>query len=104
EATAFSGNTGLTSLTLPDSVTGIPEYAFYYCTNLASVTIGKSLTRIDPSAFAYCDSLRSVYFMGNAPAGRLYFPGSDRVTAYYRLGTTGWTSTLSGQPAVLWVA
>ena len=36
---AFSGCTGLTSVTIPDSVTSIGEYAFYNCTGLTSVTL-----------------------------------------------------------------
>ncbi len=56
---AFSG-AGLTSVTIPDSVTNIGEYAFGGCWGLAGVTIGNSVTRIGDSAFNACWSLTSV--------------------------------------------
>jgi hypothetical protein len=45
---------------IPDSVTGIGYYAFYYCKSLKSVTIPGSVTSIGFSAFVYCTSLTSV--------------------------------------------
>ena len=38
-ASAFSGCSGLTSVTIPDSVTRIGACAFYWCSGLTSVTI-----------------------------------------------------------------
>jgi hypothetical protein len=40
----FYGCQSLTSVTIPDSVTNIVDYAFYLCTNLTSVTIGNGGT------------------------------------------------------------
>ena len=36
----------LTSVTIPNSVTSIGDYAFWYCTSLTSVTIPNSVTSI----------------------------------------------------------
>ena len=46
---AFSGNSKITSISLP-GVTAVGNYAFSYCTSLASITLGK-LDRIGSYAF-----------------------------------------------------
>ena len=48
------------SFTIPDSVTSICGWAFYYCTSLESVVIPDSVTTIGSAAFAYCSILTSV--------------------------------------------
>ncbi|UKK48277.1 leucine-rich repeat domain-containing protein [Prevotella sp. E9-3] len=57
---AFSGCSGLTSITIPNSVTSIGERAFWYCSGLTSITIPNSVTSIGKSAFAGCSSLESM--------------------------------------------
>ena len=57
---AFTGCTGLTSVTIGNSVTSIGEYAFYNCTGLTSVTIPNSVTTIGEGAFSDCSGLTSV--------------------------------------------
>ncbi|MGA2863894.1 MAG: leucine-rich repeat domain-containing protein [Verrucomicrobiota bacterium] len=57
---AFYGCTGLASVTIPNSVTSIGDWAFYGCTGLASVTIPNSVTSIGEWAFQWCTSLISV--------------------------------------------
>ncbi len=42
---------GLTSVTIPNSVTEVGEYAFYDCSGLTSLTIGNSVTLIGRYAF-----------------------------------------------------
>ena len=57
---AFSGCTGLTSVTIPNSVTSIGRAAFSYCSGLTSVTIPNSVTSIGEFAFYGCSGLTSV--------------------------------------------
>ena len=57
---AFEGCTGLTSVTIPDSITSIDEYAFSGCTGLTSVKIGNSVKNIAEEAFRGCTGLTSV--------------------------------------------
>ena len=57
---AFKGCTGLTSVTIPNSVTTIGNGAFLDCTGLTSVTIGNSVTSIGDYAFEGCTGLEKV--------------------------------------------
>ena len=57
---AFSGCTGLTSVTIPNSVISIGGSAFYDCTGLTSVTIPDSVASIGEDAFSGCKGLASV--------------------------------------------
>jgi hypothetical protein len=50
---AFADCTGLTSVTIPNSVTTIGGYAFFGCPNLTSVTIPDSVATIGDKAFGY---------------------------------------------------
>ena len=56
----FSINRIVTSVTIPDSVSNIPDNAFYGCCGLTNVTIPNSVTNIGQSAFGYCTNLASV--------------------------------------------
>ena len=57
---AFRGCSGLTSVTIPNSVTTIGNSAFYDCTGLTSVTIPNSVTSIGDGAFDRCSGLTSI--------------------------------------------
>ncbi len=57
---AFSRCSGLTSITIPDSVTSIGSYAFEYCSILTNVTIGNGVTSIGSYAFIGCRELTSI--------------------------------------------
>ena len=57
---AFEGCSGLTFVTIGNSVKSIPYRAFYGCSSLISVTIGNKVTSIDWKAFSGCSSLISV--------------------------------------------
>ena len=54
---AFANNSGLISVTIPNSITEIEASAFRNCTNLTSVSIGNSVTFIGQQAFLNCGSL-----------------------------------------------
>ena len=54
---AFHNCSGLTAVTIPDSVTHIGDYAFEYCTGLACLTMGNGVTDIGYGAFAGCSGL-----------------------------------------------
>jgi hypothetical protein len=54
---AFRDCSGLTSVTIPDSVTEIVEWAFEECSGLTSVTIGASVTWLAiPPSIKICES------------------------------------------------
>ena len=56
----YLNNELATSVTIPDGVTSIPDYAFYGCNSLTSITIPDSVTSIGNSAFYNCSGLTSV--------------------------------------------
>jgi len=62
-ASAFSGS-GLTSVTIPNSVTSIGESAFYG-SGLTSITIPGSVTSFTASAFKNCTNLASIIIENN---------------------------------------
>jgi hypothetical protein len=122
------GRTG--AYTMPNTVTNVENYAFYYCINLTGISLSDQLVAIGNYAFNNCQSLgtitipRSVnligdeafgwsslskiYLLGNAPAvgsdlflGDTYV-GDNNGYAYYLPGTTGWGATFGYVPLVLW--
>ena len=57
---AFYECRGLTSITIPASVTSIGDNAFYDCIGLTSVSIPDSVTSIGDNAFSGCSGLTSI--------------------------------------------
>ena len=57
---AFEGCSGLTSINIPNSVTSIGQGAFHGCSGLTSINIPNSVTSIGSGAFYDCSSLTSV--------------------------------------------
>ena len=102
-SSAFSGCTSLENVTIGNSVTSIGDWTFARCGRLTSVTLGAAITFIDSYSFFVCTNLVSMYFEGNAPAAPSdTFLGSPLVTAFYRLGTDGWSSSFAGRPTAVW--
>lgn len=62
EYSAFYGCNELTSITLPNTIRFIGDYAFYNCTGLTSITLPNSIRRIDGLAFYNCTALSSITF------------------------------------------
>ena len=89
--------------TVSQGVNSIASLAFYYCIGLTNVTIPATVTSVGESAFQNCSSLISVFFHGNAPTdGGLIFLFDPDPTIYYQADATGWTTSYSGNPTVLW--
>ena len=57
---AFENCSGLTSVTIPNSVTSIGNWAFSHCSGLTSITIPNSVTSIGNYAFSDCSGLTSI--------------------------------------------
>ena len=68
---AFSGCSGLPSITIPNSVTSIGDYAFSGCSSLPSITIPNSVTSIGDYAFQGC-KLTTVTINSNAIMSKDY--------------------------------
>ena len=87
----FNDCYGLTSLTLPSSVTKIGCYALSSCIGLTSLTLPSSVTAIGSEAFKHCSGLTSIYvYMEKLPeTGSNLFLGCDEknCTVYVPKGT-----------------
>ena len=59
-ASCFEGCSGLTSITIPSSVTSLSESCFYGCRGLTSITIPSSVTSLGEGCFSNCTSLTSI--------------------------------------------
>lgn len=62
---AFRDCTGLTNITIPNSLTSISYAAFYGCNGLRSISIPTSVTFINTSAFEGCVNLADVEYLGS---------------------------------------
>jgi len=79
---AFSGCTGLTSVTIPNSVTTIETSAFFDCEGLTSVTIPNSVTSLGDDVFNLCFYLTSVKISDNVTSlGNSVFFGCHSLTS-----------------------
>ena len=88
---AFMNCRGLTNFTIPSGVTSIGHGAFFCCYGLISLTIPSSVTAIGSRAFNDCSGLTSIYaYMEKLPeTGSNLFLGCDekKCTVYVPKGT-----------------
>ena len=119
---AFSGDTTITSVTIPDSVISIGNNSFYGCTKIANITFGANLATIGNQAFADCTSLTAIsipssvntigsdafancgpalayaIFASTPPAADgTVFAGDPDMVVYYQ-NPVGWGTTYGGAP------
>ncbi len=80
---AFAGCSGLTSVTIPNSVTSIGGGAFSNCSGLTSVTIPNSVTSIGNRAFNGCSGLTSITIPNSVTSiGDEAFSGCKGLTSF----------------------
>ncbi len=65
------------------NVTGIGNRAFYHCTGITSITMPNSITKIDDDAFAGCTGLTSVTIPENVTSLFCAFPDCTNLTTVY---------------------
>ena len=80
DSRAFLSCTGLTSVTLPETIESIYWNAFSHCENLASINLPSGLKVIDAGAFQYCKSLTSI----TIPASVVSINGKGQTNASNR--------------------
>ncbi len=76
---AFTGNSGLTTITIPESVTSIGEYAFSDCNGFYVITIPHSVTSIGNNTFQNCYGLVEII----NKSGVYFDVGSYGTSTYY---------------------
>lgn len=77
-------NSAVTSVTIPDSVTAIPDAAFANCFQLTNISIPNSVTYIGYSAFSSCTSLKSVTLPSSLSSiSEALFSGCSQLTTIH---------------------
>jgi len=80
---AFANCTGLTSISIPEGVTGIGNMAFSGCYNLTDISIPQGVISIGDAVYAHCSRLTSISIpRGVTSIGDSAFFGCDRLNKY----------------------
>ena len=95
EGGAFENCTGLTSITIPDSITSIGMRAFYGCTGLASIKIPNSVTSIGSDAFTDTAWYKAQPF-GDVYAGKVYYKYKGTMLENTRIVIKSGTKGITG--------
>ena len=81
-ASCFKGCIGLTSITIPSSVTSLGESCFKDCIGLTSITIPSSVTSLGKSCFSNCRGLTSITIPSSVTSlGKSCFSGCWGLTS-----------------------
>ena len=91
-------NSAVTSVTIPDSITSIPDAAFVNCSQLTNISIPNSVTYIGFSAFSSCTSLKSITLPSSLRTiGNSAFAGCpSSMTVTYPGSKTQWDDIAKG--------
>lgn len=83
-------NSAVTSVTIPDSITSIPDAAFVNCPKLTNISIPNSVTYIGFSAFSSCTSLKSITLPSSLSfiSGALFLGCSQLTTIHIPVSVT----------------
>ena len=74
---------GFVSVELPDTISQLPDYAFYGCQNLEEIEIPSSITEIKSEAFGYCHRLTRIVIPSTVTTmGSNVFNESNKVVVY----------------------
>ena len=81
-ASCFKDCSGLTSITIPSSVTSLGESCFEWCSGLTSITIPSSVTSLGGSCFKGCSDLTSITIPSSVTSlGDFCFSGCSGLTS-----------------------
>lgn len=96
---AFQSCLKIERLVLPENLMQIGSLSFYNCTGLTSVVVGSGVTKIDNGAFKKCVALSKIVFMGDAPAlGSEVFDGvATDCVVYVKKTSSGWMVSEGGK-------
>jgi len=115
EMTQILSAPACSNIDIPETVTSIGPYAFYYNEQISEITLPKNITRLEEGAFAACGNLIKVVlesvaaiedyaffrcsdidliFTGEAPTfdGNVF--SSTTGTVYYPMGVDSWTKEI----------